>query len=212
MGSGWGLHPGNHRDAQPAPGLAAHPAVWLPLIFFCKCAVKCRDPTENPKGDQQDEASGAFRTVSRLVNLSSGDSLQTRIAFLLVGSYLVTRYVGLCAVLMGSDWVCLSCLFYLELSVTLPSGFTSCFLSCPTWPERASLTLPLTGGPGGDSAGSAVPGSESAAGKTEKLSTMLRFLVCQLQGRCDPPVLVALPKKGQDLGKCLDGDSEPVLC
>lgn len=96
--------------------------------------------------------------------------------------------------LIGPGWVCLSCLFHVELSVALPSGITCCFLSCPTWPERASLTLPLKGVPGGDSAGSAVPGSGSAAGKAEKLSTVLQFLVRKLQGRCVPPVLVALPR------------------
>lgn len=78
--------------------------------------------------------------------------------------------------LIGSGWVCLSCLFHVELSVALPSGITCCFLSCPPWPERASLTLPLKGVPGGDSAGSAVPGSGSAAGKAEKLSTVLQIL------------------------------------
>lgn len=111
--------------------------------------------------------------------------------------------------LIGSGWVCLSCLFHVELSVALPSGITCCFLSCPTWPERASLTLPLKGVPGGD---------------CWLCSTWL--WVCSRESRktehCAPvPGVSALGQvcsscsggftKSQDLGKCLDGDSEPVL-
>lgn len=99
--------------------------------------------------------------------------------------------------LIGSGWVCLSCLFHLELSMALPSGFTSCFLSCPTWPERTSFTLPLKG----VLCSTWLP---SAAGEVEKLSTMHQFLV---RSSCSGGFT-----KGQVLGKCLDGDSEPFLC
>lgn len=135
-------------------------------------------------------AYGVFRTMSRLISSWQGIVFSQEPPHLLVRSYFVTRYVELCpqvphVVPVGSGWAWQTCLFYLELSMALPSRLTSCLLSCPTCPERAPLTLSFKDVSDGDSPVlplAAVPSSCPVPpglqqGKAEKLGTVLQFLV-----------------------------------